>query len=984
MAVQKSTLILLVVFTIAASGPTANPGLPHIEDCFSSNMETLTCRWSSGNLHNLSEAGALRLYYLNKPVVVDWLECPEYSSKRPGECFFSKQHTTIWNSYTVQLRSRDQRVYDESVFTVFERVRPDPPFNLSWLLLNSSVTDQFFDCLVSWSPPESADVRSGWMRLQYELQYREASSSVWKPSGLLDATHSSVFGLHMDVQYELRIRCRMFGNTEFGDFSDSLYIYNPSKGFRFSAAALLVFGALCLVAILILIMISKQEKLMVLLLPPIPGPKIRGIDPELLKNGKLRDLSSILGTGSGVTSQLYGADPWVEFIEPDLETADHLTRCLLPGSPRLQNNLHLAGTARHLSTPAPHPPPHTPTALPPISPIGPHPTPPTSFGAEHPPATLPSSLPPPGGEPLSPTPPTTVVPPTRTLHPDGTQAPTTPLKRSRKLNGSLATSPQSSHYPEPNIDTRPHSAGHFPCTHALPSTSRTHRRPTQSPNYPPLLSENPTPNNRPLATFHLNLTESITPPTSSPLPLISFHPPNQSGPTHPRSSQPPDPSKPPLHPATNARDPPRPPPHGHSPPDPTPALSIPTPTPPDPPPLPHSHPWQKTHSSHRYPPDPPNPPRPTPTPPASRILFLTPFSVSGRPTSHQSHLPPPLLHHLTPTRPHPAHNALPQPPSNRPRPPSPASRTLAPLRRLPQPPRTPYTPSNYSGTPHAPSSSPTRPNPTPGASHTSLDTSPPAPPDSPPQPPPTRRPPPTRKHSHGLTPHAPSPRTPASPSPPTCRISPRPRPPTQATPAAPRPSNRINDTSPGPAPHVSPQPPYRTPRPTRALPTASPTSPSTPQLSRSRNPTTTNPPTPPTLPVPPPTTPTHPLLQPHPPPPPRASPLLPSPPPPTTPHARPRTASPRLPATRPPRSPTTAQPPRPLRPAHPPPPPPPPRAHGNLYTPQTLPPRHRLPRPNTSPPPAPHRAPPSLYRPPPSPPHPLPHPPPPTPYPTTS
>uniref|UniRef100_A0A8C6TS68 Growth hormone receptor b n=1 Tax=Neogobius melanostomus TaxID=47308 RepID=A0A8C6TS68_9GOBI len=296
-------------------------------------METFRCRWSSGTYANLSEPGALRLFYLNKPSVVEWLECPQYS---PNECFFSEEHTTVWNTYRVQLRSRDQRtVFNESVFIIYDRVRPDPPYNLSWSSLNGSVSGQFYDVLVSWSPPESADVRSGWMRLQYQLQHRDASSDVWQKSDVLDSTHCSVYGLHANVQYEVRVRCKMFG-MKFGDFSKSIHIYQTSKVLRFPVVPLLIFAALCLAAILMLVIISQQEKLMVLLLPQIPGPKIRGIDPELLK---LRELTSILGP-SELRSELYD-DPWVEFIELDLEEhqAEPPTTCLLPGSIR-PNSTH--------------------------------------------------------------------------------------------------------------------------------------------------------------------------------------------------------------------------------------------------------------------------------------------------------------------------------------------------------------------------------------------------------------------------------------------------------------------------------------------------------------------------------------------------------------------------------------------------------------------------------------------------------------------
>lgn len=328
-------LLLTAAFTFTTAEPTSTPVPPHITDCFSSNMETFRCRWSSGSYNNLSDPGALRLFYLNKPLALEWQECPQYSPQHPNECFFSEQHTTVWNSYRVQLRSRDQRtVFDESTFNVYDRVRPDPPYNVSWDVLNDSVTGQFYDVMVSWSPPESADVRSGWMRLQYQLQHRDFGSELWKESDVLDSTQCSVFGLHSNVQYEVRVRCKMFG-MKFGEFSKPILIYQPSNVSRFPVAALLIFGTVCLVSILMLVIISRQEKLMVLLLPPIPGPKIRGINPELLKKGKLRELTSILGP-SELRPELYDADPWVEFIELDLEEhqAEPLTHCMLPGSIR--------------------------------------------------------------------------------------------------------------------------------------------------------------------------------------------------------------------------------------------------------------------------------------------------------------------------------------------------------------------------------------------------------------------------------------------------------------------------------------------------------------------------------------------------------------------------------------------------------------------------------------------------------------------------
>ncbi|XP_047185502.1 growth hormone receptor b isoform X2 [Scophthalmus maximus] len=292
-------------------------------------METFRCRWNVGAFQNLSEPGALRLFYYNKkPFLAQaWSECPHYSTERPNECFFNENHTDVWTNYRVQLRSADRAVlYDEIQLDVQDIVQPDPPVNLNWTLLNVSVTGTHYDVLLSWTPPQSADVETGWMRLQYEVQHRDVASDRWKAVDLVRSTHRYLYGLQTNVDNEVRVRCKMFAGKDFGEFSDSVFVHVPSKVSRFPVLALLIFGALCLVAILMLVLISQQEKLMFILLPPVPGPKIRGIDPELLKKGKLRELTSILGAPPDLRPELYNSDPWVEFIDLDMEEqGDRLT-----------------------------------------------------------------------------------------------------------------------------------------------------------------------------------------------------------------------------------------------------------------------------------------------------------------------------------------------------------------------------------------------------------------------------------------------------------------------------------------------------------------------------------------------------------------------------------------------------------------------------------------------------------------------------------
>ncbi|XP_029024274.1 growth hormone receptor b [Betta splendens] len=327
-AALNMLLIALQILTALALESTSEQALPqrrpYLTGCVSTNMVTFRCTWNVGSYQNLSEPGALRLFYINKisPQLSyqNWSECPHYSTEQPNECFFNENHTTIWTSYSIQLRSGDQAVlYDENLFQVLDIVQPDPPIDLKWTLLNVSLTGTYCDIMLSWKPPQSADVETGWMTLQYEVQYRDINSDLWEVVDLEKSTQCSIYGLQTNVNYEVQVRCKMLGEKKFGEFSSSVFVHIPSKGSRFPVVALLIFGALCLVAILMLVIISQQEKLMVILLPPVPGPKIKGIDPELLKSGKLRELTSILGAPPDLRPELYNSDPWVEFIDLDIE-----------------------------------------------------------------------------------------------------------------------------------------------------------------------------------------------------------------------------------------------------------------------------------------------------------------------------------------------------------------------------------------------------------------------------------------------------------------------------------------------------------------------------------------------------------------------------------------------------------------------------------------------------------------------------------------
>nr|XP_040051910.1 growth hormone receptor a isoform X1 [Gasterosteus aculeatus aculeatus] len=303
------------------------PPEPHITECISRDQATFQCWWSPGNFHNLSSPGALRLFYINS-LASEWKECPKYVHPN-RECFFDNNHTSIWIPYCMQLRGQNNVTYynEEDCFRVENIVRPDPPVSLNWTLLNISPSGLNYDVMVNWEAPPSADVKTGWMRIEYEIQYRAGNTTKWDALEMQRQTQQTIFGLHVGKEYEVHIRCRMRSFVRFGEFSDPIFIQViSSKGSTFPLTLVLVFGITGVLILVMLIVSSQQRRLMMILLPPVPAPKIKGIDPELLKKGKLDDLN-FSSTGGGLggpptyATDFYQDELWVEFIEVDAEDA---------------------------------------------------------------------------------------------------------------------------------------------------------------------------------------------------------------------------------------------------------------------------------------------------------------------------------------------------------------------------------------------------------------------------------------------------------------------------------------------------------------------------------------------------------------------------------------------------------------------------------------------------------------------------------------
>lgn len=313
----------------------SSSGKPRFTKCRSPELETFSCYWTEGDDHNLRIPGSIQLYYARRIAhewTPEWKECPDYVSAGANSCYFNSSYTSIWIPYCIKLTTNGD-LLDEKCFTVDEIVQPDPPIGLNWTLLNISLPGIRGDIQVSWQPPPSADVLKGWIILEYEIQYKEVNETKWKMMSPIWSTSVPLYSLRLDKEHEVRVRSRQRSFEKYSEFSEVLRVTFPQmdtlaaceEDFRFPWFLIIIFGIFGVAVMLFVVIFSKQQRIKMLILPPVPVPKIKGIDPDLLKEGKLEEVNTILGIHDNYKPDFYNDDSWVEFIELDIDDADEKT-----------------------------------------------------------------------------------------------------------------------------------------------------------------------------------------------------------------------------------------------------------------------------------------------------------------------------------------------------------------------------------------------------------------------------------------------------------------------------------------------------------------------------------------------------------------------------------------------------------------------------------------------------------------------------------
>lgn len=313
--VLEAVLLLLLLFStpLVKAIRYSPPGKPALTRCRSPEKETFTCWWEPGSDGGLPTTYALYYRKENSETV---RECPDYYTAGENSCFFNKNDTSIWVNYNITVVATNalgSTFSDPVDIDVVYIVMPNPPENVTVTVME----DKGWPFLrVSWEPPHKADTRSGWITLIYELRVKLEEENDWEMHLAGQQKIFNIFSLRSGGRYLVQVRCKP-DHGFWSEWSSTSYIKVPDYFHRERSMWILitVFSAFIFL-ILTWLLHMNSHSLKHCILPPVPGPKIKGFDKQLLKNGKSKEaLSALLVSNFPPTTSSNYEDLLVEYLE---------------------------------------------------------------------------------------------------------------------------------------------------------------------------------------------------------------------------------------------------------------------------------------------------------------------------------------------------------------------------------------------------------------------------------------------------------------------------------------------------------------------------------------------------------------------------------------------------------------------------------------------------------------------------------------------
>ncbi|XP_064164446.1 prolactin receptor a [Anguilla rostrata] len=289
-------LILSLIFTdVVESTRLSPPGKPKLTGCRSPEKETFTCWWEPGPDGGLPTSYSLYYRKENSDTVH---ECPDYHTAGKNSCFFNKNDTSIWVNYNITVVATNalgRNVSDPVDVDVVYIVQPHMPENVTVVVQEVDGNDP--SLLVRWEPPRKADTRSGWITLVYELRVKLEKEEKWEEHFAGQQKQFNIFSPHSGEVYMVQVRCKP-DHGFWSEWSSTSYVTVPDYINRERSMWILigVIAAFVFVVITWAVTVNRNS-VKHFLLPPVPGPKIKGFDTQLLKAGKSEVLDHLVIQG---------------------------------------------------------------------------------------------------------------------------------------------------------------------------------------------------------------------------------------------------------------------------------------------------------------------------------------------------------------------------------------------------------------------------------------------------------------------------------------------------------------------------------------------------------------------------------------------------------------------------------------------------------------------------------------------------------------